>query len=84
MRGAWIRNARAPTARGELAKASPESGSHGLADLRFHPNLDTGLNVRVNRITRDRKEEAPPEELCSGPENLTPPWELESRPRSLG
>lgn len=23
----------------------------------FHPNLDTGLNVRVNRITRDRKEE---------------------------
>ncbi|CAK8996336.1 unnamed protein product [Durusdinium trenchii] len=24
---------------------------------RFHPNLDTGLNIRVNRITRDRKEE---------------------------
>jgi len=23
----------------------------------FHPNLDKGLNVRVNRITRDRKEE---------------------------
>eukprot|EP00434_Breviolum_minutum_P024365 symbB.v1.2.021516.t1/scaffold1859.1/size98302/2 len=23
----------------------------------FHPNLDTGLNIRVNRITRDRKEE---------------------------
>lgn len=23
----------------------------------FHPNLDNGLNVRVNRITRDRKEE---------------------------
>mmetsp|Transcript_5444 Transcript_5444/g.9481 ORF Transcript_5444/g.9481 Transcript_5444/m.9481 type:complete len:327 (-) Transcript_5444:124-1104(-) len=23
----------------------------------FHPNLDKGLNIRVNRITRDRKEE---------------------------
>jgi len=23
----------------------------------YHPNLDTGLNIRVNRITRDRKEE---------------------------
>lgn len=23
----------------------------------FHPNLDNGLNIRVNRITRDRKEE---------------------------
>lgn len=28
----------------------------------FHPNLDTGLNVRVNRITRDRKEEEIDEE----------------------
>ena len=27
--------------------------------MRFHPNLDTGLNIRVNRITRDRKEEEP-------------------------
>lgn len=23
----------------------------------FHPNLDKGLNIRVNRITRDRKED---------------------------
>jgi len=23
----------------------------------FHPNLDNNLNIRVNRITRDRKEE---------------------------
>jgi len=28
----------------------------------FHPNLDKGLNVRVNRITRDRKEEEIDEE----------------------
>jgi len=28
----------------------------------FHPNLDTGLNIRVNRITRDRKEEEIDEE----------------------
>ena len=28
-----------------------------LPSVRFHPNLDTGLNIRVNRITRDRKEE---------------------------
>lgn len=28
----------------------------------FHPNLDKGLNIRVNRITRDRKEEEIDEE----------------------
>lgn len=28
----------------------------------YHPNLDTGLNIRVNRITRDRKEEEIDEE----------------------
>jgi len=28
----------------------------------FHPNLDKGLNVRVNRITRDRKDEEIDEE----------------------
>jgi len=26
-------------------------------DEKFHPNLDNNLNIRVNRITRDRKEE---------------------------
>lgn len=31
----------------------------------YHPNLDTGLNIRVNRITRDRKEEEIDEEKSS-------------------
>ena len=33
----------------------------------FHPNLDKNLNIRVNRITRDRKEEDSQKPCCSTP-----------------
>lgn len=39
----------------------------------FHPNLDKGLNIRVNRITRDRKEDEINEEV----KRLTDKGELE-------
>lgn len=39
----------------------------------FHPNLDTGLNIRVNRITRDRKEE----EIDKEKEELTSKGEFD-------
>lgn len=40
----------------------PEDGVNvaemvSLSQDTFHPNLDKGLNIRVNRITRDRKED---------------------------
>lgn len=39
----------------------------------FHPNLDKGLNIRVNRITRDRKED----EINDEVKRLTDQGELE-------
>eukprot|EP00434_Breviolum_minutum_P031549 symbB.v1.2.027895.t1/scaffold2895.1/size67727/7 len=39
----------------------------------FHPNLDKGLNIRVNRITRDRKED----EINDEVKRLTDKGELE-------
>ena len=32
----------------------------------FHPNLDKGLNIRVNRITRERKEDEIDDDSQSG------------------
>ena len=38
----------------------------------FHPNLDKGLNIRVNRITRERKEDEIDEDAPSQVGSIEP------------